>query len=207
MWTSEIANATERNATVTSDRTATDGRERRPTIARAAKWFATVAVLLPVAGFALMLGLGLNANVMLTGSMEPKHPVGSLVLYETVAPDALAPGDVISFAKPLGDHAVVTHRIVAVHKRDGRPVFRTKGDNNAVHDPWLIWYEWGQRAQRSVVAIPHVGRLLLLSQLPIARMALIVVVLGFLFLTFLRALAASGMRDEGRPGLLATEQD
>ncbi len=174
-------------------------RQRRVgTIAGRAKAVVTVVALLPPLAFALMLALGLKANVMITGSMEPKLPVHSLLLYETVAPEALEVGDVISFQKPRGDRAIATHRIIAIEERGGGRVFQTKGDNNAVPDPWLIRYDPGQEPNRLVASVPYLGNVLLLSRVPLARIALIVVVLGFLFLAFLRALAGSRNGKEGR---------
>ena len=167
-------------------------RPRRRTALRIAKLLATVAALVPTVAFAAMLAGGLSANVMVTGSMEPKIGVGSLLLYERVPPESLRRGDVISFAKPGADGAVTTHRIVDIGSRDGKPVFRTKGDNNPVVDPWLIHYEPGQEPRRLAHLIPHVGHVVSAAQRPLVRISLLVVVLGWLYLSFLRALARGG---------------
>ncbi len=164
------------------------GRGRR-TAASVAKTVVTLLAFSLPAGFVVMLALGLNANVIVSGSMAPALPVGSLVLYETVAPNQLERGDVISFERPGGDRAIMTHRIVAVDERGGRPVFQTKGDNNPIADPWLIRYGPGHEPKRMIAAVPYVGHALLVTKAPLAKVFLIVLALGFLYVTFLRALA------------------
>ena len=163
-------------------------RRGRRTAASVAKTVVTLLAFSLPAAFAVMLALGLNVNVIVTGSMEPALPVGSLVLYETVAPDELNPGDVISFERPRGDRAITTHRIVTVDDRDGSRVFQTKGDNNPVADPWLIRYGPEHEPKRMIAAVPHVGQVLLATQAPLAKAIAIVLALGFVYLTFLRTL-------------------
>ncbi len=177
-------------------------RRRRPL--RIAKLLATLAALVPTVAFAAMLAGGLSANVMVTGSMEPKVPVGSLLVYEKVAPEALRRGDVVSFAKPNGDGAVTTHRIVDIGSRDGNPVFRTKGDDNAIVDPWLIHYETGQKPRRLAHVVPYVGRAMTAAQHPLVRTSLLILVLGWLYVSFLRALARGRIRPTAaaRPSVL-----
>jgi signal peptidase I len=141
-----------------------------------------------------MVAGGLSANALVTGSMEPKVPVGSLLVYEKVAPESLRRGDVVSFVKPNGDGTVTTHRIVDIGSRDGTPVFRTKGDNNPVVDPWLIRYEAGQEPRRLAHVVPYVGHAVTAAQRPLVRASLLVLVLGWLYVAFLRALARGRIR-------------
>ncbi len=169
-------------------------RSRRRIAVRVAKLVATLVALVPTVAFAAMLGGGMSANVMVSGSMEPKVAVGSLLLYETVNPEALRRGDVISFAKPGSDRAVTTHRIVGIAHADGKPIFQTKGDNNPVADPWLIHYEAGQEPRRLAHAVPYVGHVVRAAQGPPVRIALLVLVLGWLYLSFLRVLARGATR-------------
>ncbi len=163
-----------------------------------AKTLVTLAALTLPVGFALMLLLGLNANVIVSGSMQPALSVGSLVIYETVEPEALERGDVISFARPGGDRAITTHRIVAVEERDGTRIFQTKGDNNAIADPWLIRYDAGQEPKRMIAAVPYVGHLLIVTKGPLPKVLLIVLALAFVYATFLRVLANVALPSAGR---------
>lgn len=88
-----------------------------------------ILALLAVIGFPMLKGYQLYA--VLTGSMEPTHPVGSIVVVENVEPDQIRENDVISF-KMEGFETPVTHRVIRVD-RENR-LFYTKGDNNPEAD-------------------------------------------------------------------------
>lgn len=68
---------------------------------------------------------------ILTGSMEPEIPVGSMVIVSEVDPQSLETGDIITFERVTqGD--VVTHRVA---KNDAsQQQIITKGDANAQVD-------------------------------------------------------------------------
>ena len=70
-----------------------------------------LAILLAVllVGFRLF---GFQIYTVLSGSMEPKYPVGSLVYVRKIEPEKLEVGDDISFL--VSDKTVVTHRIVEI---------------------------------------------------------------------------------------------
>ena len=74
--------------------------------------------------------LGYEMYQVVSGSMEPELPVGSVVYVKTVRPEEIREGDVIAFHKD--DDDVVTHRVVANYGFDGK--FTTKGDANEVQD-------------------------------------------------------------------------
>lgn len=85
---------------------------------------AVVTVLVPRLG-------GATPYVVLTGSMEPSLPPGSVVVMRPVSMDSLAVGDVITYQVRSGDPTVVTHRIVSVGRDgEGNVVLRTQGDAN-----------------------------------------------------------------------------
>lgn len=87
--------------------------------------------------------------------MAGSYGKGTLVLDEVVPVDALRVGDVITYRPPAGDH-LLTHRIVRIGRdADGR-VFRTKGDANAVADPWSFRLDRPTQA-RVRVGIPYAG--------------------------------------------------
>ena len=81
---------------------------------------------------------GYSVVRIVTPSMEPKIPVGSFVLIKRIAPDQVAPGDIITFFTDDPDPAVagktITHRVLSVETtEDGKYVFKTKGDNTATN--------------------------------------------------------------------------
>lgn len=90
------------------------------------------ALLLAVPGF-----LGWKQMTVLTGSMEPAIPVGSMVYVEEVQPKTLQEDDIVTFAKSDGE--VVTHRVVRNRTIEGDLV--TKGDANAEEDMDPVPYD------------------------------------------------------------------
>ena len=94
---------------------------------------ALIAVAVPAAG---RLSGRWQVVPILSGSMAPQMPVGSLVLATRAPLASVRKGDVIVFHIPIGDHHTTAHRIVKVIEGGAHPVVRTKGDANAQPDPW-----------------------------------------------------------------------
>ena len=85
---------------------------------------------------------GARALTVLTGSMDPALPAGSVVVVRPVAPELVRVGDVITFHPRPDDPAVVTHRVVGVTSgSDGRVGFVTKGDANDAPDAAQVLQE------------------------------------------------------------------
>lgn len=102
----------------------------------------TVLVILLVLVVILLVGVrlfGIKPYTVLSGSMEPSYPVGSLIYVKEVDPLTLKKNDPVTFM--LNETTVATHRIVEVipDKDDPDVVrFRTKGDNNKDEDGDLV---------------------------------------------------------------------
>ena len=80
---------------------------------------------------------GLQVYSVLSGSMEPAYPVGSLIYVKDVDTARLGVGDVITFR--LDENTVATHRITEVVSGEADTLrFRTKGDANEVEDGALV---------------------------------------------------------------------
>jgi len=99
----------------------------------------TVAALAIVATFTLLVALprvtGGAALTVLTGSMSPTIPQGSVVLVRPVEdPLRLNSGDVITFQAAPGVEELVTHRVVRFQPDTTPPSFITKGDANRGED-------------------------------------------------------------------------
>lgn len=71
---------------------------------------------------------------VLTPSMEPTIPVGSMVFVKMVEPYELKVGDVITYSTSTDGSVVVTHRINEINAENGKISFITKGDANKVTD-------------------------------------------------------------------------
>ena len=77
-------------------------------------------------------------DTVLSGSMRPAYPEGSVVLAFAKPKEQVATGDVIIFRSPeqYGGETV-THRVISARLTETGDVYvRTKGDNNNAPDPW-----------------------------------------------------------------------
>lgn len=83
--------------------------------------------------------MGYDQYVVVSGSMEPAIPVGSLVMAKPVKPAELQVGDVIVFYTDRHADTPVTHRVVENHVEDREVI--TKGDANAANDLSPVLYE------------------------------------------------------------------
>ena len=78
---------------------------------------------------------GATPYTVLTGSMRPTLPPGTLVVVRPVDADDLGIGDVVTYQLESGRPAVVTHRIVGLGSTlKGERTFITRGDANDVAD-------------------------------------------------------------------------
>lgn len=79
---------------------------------------------------------GYQAFHIISGSMTPEIPIGSIVYVKPVEPESVQTDDIIAFHS--GD-SVVTHRVVTNYIIEGE--FTTKGDANEVEDEDRVDYE------------------------------------------------------------------
>ncbi|MBN0042440.1 signal peptidase I [Cellulosimicrobium cellulans] len=118
-------------------RHARDGARRHGPLARALGALALAcAVVLALVGVVVPLVLGATPYTVLTGSMRPTYPPGTMVVVRPVAVERVVPGDVVTYQLASGRPEVVTHRVVAVGVGAGdERVLTTRGDANAAPDP------------------------------------------------------------------------
>lgn len=74
---------------------------------------------------------------VLSGSMTPGIPVGSIVIDRPVDPGTLHVGDIATYAVP-GEHRFITHRIVKIDTSKSPTMFTFKGDANRGPDTEAI---------------------------------------------------------------------
>lgn len=99
-------------------------------LAKAFHSFTWLVVLILVFGALLMLGtrpFGYTPYVIMSGSMEPAYPAGSLIYVQKTDPLDVKTGDPITFVLNE-DLVVATHRVVRIDLDKER--FTTKGDAN-----------------------------------------------------------------------------
>jgi signal peptidase I len=115
-----------------------------------------VAVALAAAVFVPRLA-GATPYAVLTGSMRPDYPPGTLVVVRPVAAEEVRTGDVITYQLESGKPVVVTHRVVEVRRTvEGEITFLTRGDANDAADGKPV--RPVQVKGRAWYAVPHLGR-------------------------------------------------
>ncbi|MEW1707874.1 signal peptidase I [Microbacterium sp. NPDC089190] len=128
-------------------------------MARARGILSTI-LLIAVSAFALLTVvvptvLGAQTYTVLTGSMNPGMPPGSLIAVRPTPFDAVRVGDVVTYQIRSGEPAVVTHRVVGTtSSTSGDRLLITRGDANDLDDPPV------QREQLRgtvVLALPLLG--------------------------------------------------
>jgi signal peptidase len=115
----------------------------------------STGLLLLVAGLAVVLivvpkATGSTPLTVLTQSMDPTLPPGTLLVVRPTPVDDIRIGDVVTYQITSGQPAVISHRVVSVaSSSDGSRTFTLKGDNNALADPapvtaaqvrGVVWY-------------------------------------------------------------------
>jgi signal peptidase len=99
---------------------------------------AVVSFLLPLATFLVATWLlGWQLQHVLSGSMSPTYPVGSLLVVAQIDASDVRAGMAIVFEDPLEPGRIVTHRVVGPVPDDAS-AFRTRGDANAAADPAAV---------------------------------------------------------------------
>ncbi len=95
-----------------------------------------------VASWSLLPRLvGLDPEVVLSGSMEPALKTGGVVIVQPKKASEINIGDILTYhhpERPRSARILVTHRVTAVEMSSGAPVFTTKGDANDIEDPWKV---------------------------------------------------------------------
>ena len=121
----------------------------------------SAAVLLLVIALAVMLivvpkATGSIPLTVLTSSMEPGFPPGTLIIVRPVDPNELRLGDVITYQMQSGKPGVITHRITAINSSSsGDRTFELKGDNNSEPDVEEVVAE--QIQGRLWYSVPFIG--------------------------------------------------
>lgn len=137
-------------------------------------------VLAVLAGLLIIPKLmGYEEMAVLTGSMEPNYPVGSLIFVKEIEPDQLEVGDVITYR--LDSDTVVTHRIVEIDKE--AQTVTTKGDANSSNDGSPVPYS--KIVGKAHFKIPYLGYVSMNIKTPKGIMAICGVLIAIILLTFL----------------------
>lgn len=137
-------------------------------------------VLVVVAGLLVIPNLiGYKSFAVISGSMEPNIPVGSIVYAKEADFNELEVGDVISYR--LSGDTMVTHRIQEINTDDSTVI--TKGDANNSADPNPI-------ASSNIVgkvawSVPLIGYISIYAKTPLGIAAICGVVALIIILNYL----------------------
>lgn len=137
--------------------------------------------------------------VVLSASMAPSIPVGSVVVAIPTPRTELVVGDVITYQRVEEPDMPVTHRVSRLRALPGELVARTKGDANDVEDPWEV--NLAPSVLRVAGSIPLLGYVLYYAQTSSGRTFTFLLPLGALVATF--ALDALHARRRA-PGVTST---
>ncbi len=128
------------------------------------RWFGQVLAWSVIGSVLLVLAVavvvpriaGATPYTILTGSMTPQMPPGTLVVVKPVHPDDISVGTVITYQLESGKPTVVTHRVVAQgFDLEGNQSFTTQGDANDTPDEKPVIPE--QIRGERWYSVPHLG--------------------------------------------------
>ena len=99
---------------------------------------------------------GSQPYTVLTNSMAPKYPPGTLLIVKPADFAALKIGDVVTYQLRSGEPEVVTHRVVSIGvNQEGDRTLITKGDNNSLEDEVPV--QEVQVRGKLLYSVPQVG--------------------------------------------------
>lgn len=115
----------------------------------------TTLIVIVVVIFALLLVgvrlLGIQVFSVISGSMEPDYPVGSLIYVKEVDPNDVEVRDVITYVLP--NNMPSTHRVVRIDTEN--QLFYTKGDANDTEDGAPVHFQ--NLIGTPIFTIPYLG--------------------------------------------------
>ena len=118
--------------------------------------------------------MGANLLVVVSQSMEPTIPMGSIVVsHPQVGDEAIRVGDVITFsvADLGGEEVFVTHRVVEAIRNGVDVMYRTQGDG--VNEPDLVLVAPDQIVGRMWFNLPLVGYIVAFIRTPLGYLTLV----------------------------------
>lgn len=152
-----------------------------------------VLILLMVVAAVILVPmiLGFKEMAVLSGSMEPTIPVGSIVYVKPLDdPSVLEPGDVCTYTLSDGK-TMVTHRVVSIDPDNQTLV--TQGDANDVDDGDINFTQVFGEAQ---FHLPYVGYIAINIKTPIGIMAVCGVLVLVILLNFIPAIIDAGEEEK-----------
>ena len=153
----------------------------------------TLLVIAVVVFAVLLVGVRLfdvQVFSVISGSMEPEYPVGSLIYVKDVDPSEIKVGDVITYVLP--NDMPSTHRVIDIDAENQH--FYTKGDANEAADGAPVHFK--NLIGTPVFTIPYLGYIAYYIQHPPGMYIAIAAGAILLILAFLPDLFKSDKKNE-----------
>jgi signal peptidase len=144
---------------------------------------------------------GIKPMVVLSGSMEPVYPVGSLLYVNEKHTTNIQVGNVITFY--LDEKTLVTHRVVAVDQAN--KTYTTKGDANKVADASPVAFS--NVLGEPVVDIPKLGFFADKLSSKSGKIIYITAIIFFVMLTWLGDLIWSEKKENEEEAAIIEQPD
>lgn len=98
-----------------------------------------VIVFVGLAAIVVPAVSGSTPLTVMTSSMEPDLPPGTLIVVRPTPAEEIKPGDIVTYQLRSGEPTLVTHRVIEqTISADGEYLFTTQGDANPNPDPGPI---------------------------------------------------------------------
>ena len=157
----------------------------------------TLMVLLLAAVAAVILVpmlMGYKEMAVLSGSMEPTIPVGSIV-YVKPLDDAslLEPGDICTYVLSDGE-TMVTHRVISIDPES--QTLETQGDANTSPDGTIDFRQIFGKAQ---FHLPYLGYITIKAKTPMGIMTICGVLVLVILVNFIPAIIDADEEDKEKP--------
>ena len=124
-------------------------------ICRLFGWIMLLGVIAALVPVTVPRFMGYEIYNVVSGSMEPEMPVGSIAYVKVIDPVMLEDGEIAAYAT---EGSVIMHRVVSNHKVEGYLI--TKGDANEDEDIKEVQY--ANVRGRVVKYYPVIGQLMML---------------------------------------------
>ncbi len=136
---------------------------------------------------------GIKPFTVLSGSMEPKYHVGSVIYVKEISPEELSVGDPLTFVK---NGSVITHEIVEIidaeNPRD--MFFVTQGLTNNVNDGMI---PVSNIIGKPIYTIPYLGYVAEYFQNPAGLICVVCVIFVLLVLSFILDIVTGYKKHDG----------
>lgn len=162
---------------------------------QAIAWAVVVLCAVAIAATVLVPRIiGAEPYTVVSGSMEPEIPVGSIVVAQEVPAGHVQFDDVVTYQLESGKRQTVTHRVVAVDIVGGETRYRTQGDANDSIDSEPVRPE--QIRGKVIYHVPYLGYVG--TWLPMDVRPKLAMIAGVMLLVYAASLLLRGLFDRRR---------